>query len=568
MARKGVDKLTREWVRGPADQAAAAAGCRLDLERGQFVVDWIQKYCRLYEGERAGEPMILHDWQLDCTLRLFGWVTWSERWNRWIRRFRRASIWVPKKNKKSPTLAAWGLYLLCGDGEPGQKIYLAAKDGNQAREISGKHAIEMLTQSAALMSECTINKSSLQITHDPSRSIMKPLSSSNSKTQQAKEGLNGSVLIDETHVVDREFIDRISRAGISRSEPLQLEVSTAGNNPDSYGKSQFDRAVQVEAGTITDQGLFVAIHAAPQDLDAATLDEDPLKYGTLANPAMGHTVYPEEFLDDYARSKVSMSDLASFCMYRLNIWQKTSNPFLKAGDWDACREEFTEEDLVGQTCVAGLDLSQTQDMTALALIFPGDDGESVRVLPYFWLPEDTAKELNHLVPFLQWADEGWLELTPGSVVDYGYVRSRFRDLAQKFIIQRLGYDRTYAEETTQNLAEGVMDANGNVIEEGTGIERIIVPQTILSLAGPTARFERLVIAGILHHNGHPILTWQAGHVQVWKDRNNNKRPVKPSSHDVKKIDGIIAIVNGLAVMSSESDTGPSVYETRGVVRIG
>src|SRR5262249_8851195 len=314
-----------------------------------------------------------------------------------------------------------GLYLLCGDGEPGQKVFLGAKDGMQAREIAGKHAVEMMLASPELLSECRLNKTTKQITHLPTKSVLVPLSSSNQRHQQSKEGLNGSILIDECHVVDRDFIRRISRAGISRSEPLHIEVSTAGNDPDSYGKERFDYARQVEAGTREDSELFVAIYAAPQDIADSEIEADPLKYAKAANPALGHTVDAEELLADYQKSKRSMQALADFKMYRLNVWQRSSNPWLKASDWDNCREDFTEESLVGQVCWAGLDLSRTREMSALVLVF-AEPEEVFRILPYFWLPEERAKELDHLFPMLTWARGGHLELTPGNVLDYGFIR--------------------------------------------------------------------------------------------------------------------------------------------------
>jgi hypothetical protein len=169
-----VDPITQAWIRNASDVKAAAVGCRFNVERGSYTVFWVERYCRLYEGESfAGLPMILAgchdcgtydlpsaieldewedpakevyaerarryaecvraghalDWQYECTMRLYGWERYSERWKQWIRRFRDGSLWMPKKNKKSPTLAAWGIYLLCGDGEPGQKVFPCAKDG-------------------------------------------------------------------------------------------------------------------------------------------------------------------------------------------------------------------------------------------------------------------------------------------------------------------------------------------------------------------------------------------------------------------------------------------------------
>jgi phage terminase large subunit-like protein len=565
--RKGIDKATRSWIRTPGDELAAKEGCRFDPETGHFVVEWIQRYCRLYEGEAAGQNMELRDWQLEATMRLFGWVRWSDRWKRWVRRFTQASIWVPKKNKKSPTLAAWGLYLLCGDGEQGQKVFLAAKDGTQAREIAGKHALEMLMQSEELSAECTINRSLMQITHEPSRSVMRPLSSSNSKTQESKEGLNGSVLIDETHVVDREFVDRISRAGISRAEPLHLEVSTAGNNPDGYGKSRFDYAVSVLDGRMHDPRLFVMAFTAPQDLADKDLDADPAKYGKMANPAWGHTIDPEEYLDDYRRSRTSLTSLGNFKMYRLNVWQGAASPWLKQGDWAACTTAFTADDLAGRECYAGLDLSRTQDMSSLVLMFPDDDG-GAHVLPFFWLPEDTARELNSKVAFLEWAKSGHLLLTPGNVVDYGFIKGTIRELAARYKILELAYDQKYAEELTQSIEQGQVGRDGQVIEEALGITRVVIPQTIMALTGPTKEFERYVLGKLLRHNGHPILAWQAGHVQVRTDANANIRPVKPKPNDIRKVDGIVASIMAMSrMMLRAPKQKTSIYERRGLIEI-
>lgn len=589
-----IDAATQAWIRNKSDEAAAANGCTFDVERAVFVVNWIESVCRLYEGEWAGQPLILRgcldcgydlqgvdgaerarrhcecvaaghqvDWQYECVMRLFGWVRWSEKWKRLIRRFVQASIWVCKKNKKTPTLAAIGLYLLAGDGEQGQKVFLAAKNGKQARELAGKHIIEMVRACPDLAppdGECTINQSTKQVTHEESRSILVPLSSENTRTQQANEGLNGSVLIDETHVVDRDFIGRISRAGISRSEPLQIEVSTAGDDQDGYGKERFDRAVAVMNGIFDEQELFAAVYAAPQDLNDADLDADPLKYGRMANPAMGHTVEAEEFLRDYRTSRAkSLYDFLLFKKYRLNVWSHSANPWLEAGDWQASQQQYGETDLEGMECYAGLDLSRVWDMSALVLCFPWAKGE-YRLLSYFWLPRETAERKSDVVPFTQWAKEGLLTLTPGDDIDYGFIKGTIRKLAKRFKIRKLRYDPTYANELTQSLEQGQTDETGKAIEQGiAGLVREPFLQTLMNFTVPTKDFERLLKAKKLHHNGHKILTWQSGHVHVYRDSNGNIRPVKPKD-GVKKIDGIVAAIQALSgAMDKTTTPAPTYY---------
>jgi len=285
------------------------------------------------------------------------------------------------------------------------------------------------------------------------------------------------------------------------------------------------------------------------------LDADSVRYGKLANPAWGHTVGEEEYLADYNESKVSIHSLADFKMYRLNLWQRSTNPWLRPDDWAACQANYGEADLYGCACGGGLDLSKTQDMTAFSLVFPDDEDEdedrACKVLVWYWLPEAVIEQRGHEVSYAQWQADGWLRVIPGSVIDYSFVERDVVEILEQFDVRALAYDKKYAHEFTQRLKE----------QHGYDGELYEFPQTIMAFAGPTAMLERLVIAGKWQHNGNPITTWQAGHVEVWADANDNIRPVKPPHGDVKKIDGIVASI--MALDASLRMPQPSPYETRG-----
>lgn len=585
--------ITAAWTRNASDELAVKNGCWFNPLKGAYAVWWIERYCRLYEGARAGEPLILRgchecgeygievpqewndeaedacllraakyaecvaaghatDWQYDCTMRVFGWVKWSAQWKRWLRRFRESTIFIAKKNKKSPTLSAWASYMLIGDEEPGQKCFLAAKDGEQARQNTAKHAINMFRQSEELMECCTINKTLNLIRHEPTLSEMYPLSSDNERTQKSKEGLNGSVFVDEVHVVDREFVARISRAGISRAEPLFAEFSTAGNDPMAYGKDRFDLAERVINGTEERQSLFAAIYAASQDLKDEDLAADPLKWGRIANPAMGHTVDPEEYLDDYKNSCTKPSSLAEFKMYRLNIWQASSSPFLRMADWQACRRDYSEAELLGRPCCAGLDLALKWDVSAFVLVFPWEDDEQgekqFRIIPRMWLPRDRAHTMRDKVPWENYAQRGWITLTDGDVADFPLIRREINEACDKYDVQVINYDDRFAEAFCQELQD----------EDGLPVQDFA--QTPRNYNEPTFMLERLTIAGRLHHPGNGVLDWMAGNMTIKKGM-----PAKPDSENYKKIDGMTALIMGLAGCLNVQESPLSVYdrESRG-----
>ena len=584
-----MDEITSRWVRNESDRLAFANGCWFDVSRGANAVWWIERYCRLYEGEWAGQNVLLRsgcpevdnqildeweeggheksiqraaaysdwiascgspDWQYECTMRMFGWVRNSARWNRVIRRFNAASIWIPKKQKKSPTLAAWGVYLTCGDGEQGAKCFGGAKDGNQA-VISMAHALAMVEQSPELSSECKVNKNEKSIEHIPTRSKYKPLSSANERTKTSKEGINGNVLIDETHVVDRDFIKIISRAGISRAEPFHIEVSTAGNNPDGYGKERQDYARQVVCGAEKNDQLFVAIYEAPQTLSDTDLAIDPVRYGKLANPAWGHTAHEEEYLADYNESKRTISGLADFKMYRLNIWQHTANQWLRLDQWLKCGSSFVIEDFLGKTASLGLDLSKTRDMSALSISIPV--GDKVQLFVRLWMTESYIEANSDKAAFKQWVDEGHLRMIPGDTIQEAFIRDEFALLCKQFDVRVLVKDRSFAADFT----EWAEREYGKVLQ-------IDYPQNAQMMEKPIDDFEAAVIEGSLIHGNNLCLNWQAGHASVQENSRGFRIIRKPKRDDYRKVDGMVA-----SVMShwgtKHLPKKTSVYRRRGVL---
>ena len=539
------DKITKSWIRDASDEYAISKGCWFDEDRGNFVVKWMYDYLRLYEGEAAGQPLELLDWAYDVTMRMFGWVRQSDEWGKTIRRFRKACIYISKKNGKSPTLAGWCVYMCCGDGVMGQKCFPTAKDGSQIKENVGRHIFEMVRQSEALSSECTINKMKASVFHEPTRSLILPLSSDNIRTQKSKEGLNGSVFVDETHVVDKAHMRRISRAGISRPEPLQIEVSTAGDEPESYGYGRFQYAEGIASGVNKDIETLSSIWAAPQDLKDEELLANPEKYAKMANPAFGKTVMLSEWKHDLETSKATPSDLADFKMYRLNIWQQSASPWISVHDWDACPSEDTELEQWTDT-FGGLDLSRVTDLTAVIMYQP----KLHKLRGHYWCPRDRALELSkkHEIPLLLWADQGWLTLCEGRTIDRSDIHEYLEEVEQTLEIRYMGYDKWNADDTVKYC------------ETELGWEMVEVSQGMSSMCGPTKALRDLIMDVELDHSNDPVLRWMFQNVSVERDKHGNEAPIKAPGGVRKHIDGIVAAIMSIKVAMAEGEEGEIEYE--------
>lgn len=549
------DEVTKRWMRDASDELAVRNGCWFDEARGQFVVDWFRDYLRFYEGECAGQPfdLTVMPWQYELVMRLFGWVRNSEEWGRVIRRFRKLSFWGAKKNGKSPLLAGLCCYLAFGDGEMGQKVFPTARDGLQIKENVVRHIHEMIRQSAELSSECKLNKTTGSVFHNPTRSLILPLSSDNVATQKAKEGLNGSIAVDEVHVVDKQHMRRISRAGISRAEPLHMEASTAGNEPESYGYGRFTYAQGVIDGRHQDDQTLAVIYAAPQDVNDAEIHADPSKFGKMANPSWGHTVKQSEFLSDYEASKKSVSDFADFKMYRLNIWQQSASPWLSVHDWAACpavEGELPET----EATFAGLDLSRKIDLTAWVLFQPGDPP---RCCGHYWCPRQRAEELSSQfeIPLLDWAEQGWVTLVNRRGIDYDAVIQRIDADVKRYAISHIGFDPYNSDQVVKHC------------EENLDCQMVEVRQGIPSLSAPTKELELMVVESQLDHRCDPVLAWMIGNTSIRSDENGNIKPLKAVGGVRKHIDGVVALIMAKYMAMANPDAGRSIYDTPGALAL-
>mgnify|MGYP003132463392 CR=1 FL=1 len=563
-----------QYIRSEADEQAALAGYYFDQARADHVVNFARHYLQL-SGEYEGRPFEPIDWQVDGLMApLYGWVIDSEEYGRTIRRFRRAYVQVPKKNGKSP-IGYWvALYHLVADGRniKGARVYSASTDKEQASIVHGD-AINAVDASPKLRKILRTNATAKNIYCTRTNGFYRVLSSS----PRRNEGWNASAIVaDELHKwYGRQLWDALKWAFATRAEPMLFSISTAGDDEESICFEVYEYAKAILDGDVVDFQFFPLIYE-PDDEDDP--DSEATWYKT--NPSLGHHLKLSTFKADYEEAKMSPGLFASWKQLRLNYWQTGGEPWIAHELWNAgkkkraaakkridCFEDFSEADLAGCDCWAGLDLSLTDDLSACALIFPNESALSIacnhpipdetpagwqdsdehkqalaiaddkevkfRVLVKYWLPEQTAARTKKQTRYWDWAEAGWLTLTEGSEVDFDHIRADIAQLAETYTLNQLIYDPMFGAYLTQRLE----------LEEG--IERQPFKQTLAQFTLPTAILERLIMQGRILHNGNPVLDWNLKNTKV-KSTEAGMKPIKPVRGSIKKIDGIIATIQGLA----------------------
>lgn len=526
-------KAAPKKPRGPAwkRRPEYVAGYTFEQERADRVVKFVQQFVTMTSGRKfAGKPMQLMPWQIhDIIEPIYGWVD-----DQGLRRYRRAAIFVSKKNGKSSLMAALVLYHLLADGEPGAAVFGAAVDRIQAGVIYRSVAASVRAN-PELARALEVIDSRSTIVHRPTASRYTCLAADSWRA----EGIDASaVVIDELHAHRKpDLVQALTYAGAARAQPLVVAISTAGESRNGIGYQWYQDARLVEASPEANPTFFGKIYEAKED-DARGLDSPDVWRD--ANPSLGVTISEKDFANDYADSLTSGTKRTSFIRYRLGIWAQADARWFHGDDWAKCGREPLEP-LAGRPCWVGVDLASNLDMTSAAFVFREQDG-SYAVEWKYWVPSETVGDrVREGIPYDTWIREGWVTVTDGHRLDHEAVARDIVAYGESHEIRGVGVDPWQA---------GALET----LLQREGIEVKSVAQRTAYLNAPCKLLEALVVEGRLRHGANPVAAWNANNVCVYTDPTGMIKPDKAKSGE--KIDGIAALVNALALASTDdAETG-------------
>ena len=533
--------------RTPKKSASSAdpGGFWFDAEAADRAVDFCSTYLRHVKGEWAGQKFVLAAWQRDFVRDLFGWKRPDG-----TRKYRKALIFVGRKNGKTMLGAAIALYLLLADREPGAEVYSVAADRDQAAIMfdTGKSMVEL---EPALSKRCEIYRRSIVV---PSTASSYHVLSADAPTKHGKNA--HGVLFDELHAQpNRELYDVMKTSQGARRQPLFLMFTTAGYDRKSVCFEEYEYACKVRDGIIVDDTYLPAIFEMGKDADWT--DAEAWK---ASNPNLGISPKLEFLQEECKRAQESPAYQNTFRMLYGNQWVEQAERLIDIALWDRGKDPWwpaslgpgvpgsAEESLRGRECYAGLDLARVSDLSAMALVFPPvDEGERWKVLMRFWVPLDDVHKRVHRdrVPYDVWIRDGHIKTTPGNVTDFAFIEHEILEVSRDYDLREVAYDRTFADSLTQRLTDD-------------GVPMVEFGQGYLSMAAPMAELMRLLKGTELQHGGNPVLRWNASNLSAKLDPAGNLKPDKEKS--TERIDGIVALVMGIG-RAMVRDAG-SVYNER------
>ncbi len=489
-----------------------------ELDPGERAVQFINQL-KHTKGGWAGKSFELRPWQENDIIRpLFGTIRPDG-----LRQYRTCYVEMPRKNGKTELAAGVALYLFLADGEPGAEVYSAAIDRDQASLVFNA-AASMVRASAPLNRSVNIIDSRRTMARVDSNSFYRAIPADSA----GRHGYNAhGVVYDELHAApNRELWDVLTTSTGARRQPVIFVITTAGHDRNSICWELHDYAIKVRDGIIEDPTFLPVIYAAEQDDDWT---DEAVWY--KANPALGDFRHIDEMAAFANKAKEAPGNQNAFRQLYLDQWTEQEQRWLDLGVYDENGGEVDRQSLVGKDCYAGLDLASTQDICALELFFPDEDGGG-DWLHFYFVPEEGSqlRSRRDRVPYPLWAEQGFLVETAGEIVDYNFIRKTLNDLVDEgFMIREIGYDRFGATQLVTDL-------------QSDGFTCFPISQSFASLGPPTREFEKRLLERKFRGLGetNPVTRWAASNEAVDTDIYGNIKPSKKHSHE--RIDPIAAMV--------------------------
>lgn len=401
---------------------------------------------RLDGSSLKGEPFLLEPFHKFIIFNLLGFY----RAGTYIRRFKEAFIYIPRKNIKTSFAAAlaWGLSIL--EMKSGSKCYIVGAAQKQALE-----SFNFILYNVRKMGE----EGSFRILdNNQEHSISREFSDGSIFIQalaanpDKQDSLNCNIAIaDEMHAYkNAKQYDIIKEAMRAYTNKLMIGITTAGDDMTSFCYNRLQYCKKVLDGTVENEQYFIFLCEADAD-ENGDVDFTNPKVHAMANPAYGVSIRPDDILND---AMIALNDpqmRKDFLSKSLNVYTSSTRAYFNIEEFRRSDEQYgwTLDELARLPIewYGGADLSRLHDLTAAALYgtYKGVD----IIVSHAWFPVVAArvKAEEDNIPLFGWKDDGWLDMCNDATVNHADVVKWFMDMRKKgFRIKQVGHDRKFCRE--------------------------------------------------------------------------------------------------------------------------
>lgn len=411
-----------------------------DGKKARRAIRFIENYCHHSKGRN--DLIKLELWEKAFVSTLFGIVD-----DKGLRQFREILLVVGRKNGKSLIAASIMDVAAFVDGEYGAEIYCLAPKLEQAEIVY--NCFWQMTQAEPETKQLIRSRKSDYFIED-TNSTIKKIAFNHKKS----DGFNPHVVVcDEVASwvgeAGKKQYEVMKSALGARRQPMILSCTTSGYVNGGIYDELILRATRFLRGDSKEKRFLPVLYMI-DDIEKWN-DINEIK---KSMPNLGVSVTYDYILEEIAVAEGSLSKRAEFICKYCNLKQNSSTAWIsakvveKAGGDPVTMERFNHH-----YCVAGVDLSQTTDLTSACLVI--EDNDELFVLSHFWLPSEKLSDAiaRDGLPYDEYIQKGWLSLAGENFVDYKAVYAWLVQAVEqyKLLPLKVGYDRYSSQYLVQDL---------------------------------------------------------------------------------------------------------------------
>lgn len=451
------------------------------------------------------------------------------------RRYEIGLLEIARKNFKTYTVATIFIILMLTEPRFAE-FFSVAPDGALSRQI--REAISQTLRSSPLVYEYKGNKrfKILRdcITFKPKSSTYVPLSYSTSRMDGR---LPSAFCADEVGALPTSYAVEAMKSGqLNILNKLGFIISTKYPTIDNPFEDEVAYAKKVLDGIAEDDALFALLYE-PDDTKDWMTDDLVMRQ---ANPV---SLEIPEIWEDLKKKRAYAIAVESarenFLTKHCNIIYQGqgTETFIDVADVQACK--VANIDWRGRVVYLGLDLSETNDNTAVAMVAADDDGNILADV-FAFVPEGRIPEKNayEKIDYNEFVRAGKCIACGDRVIDYNVVEDFILGIEEKYgvQVQAIGYDRWNALSTAQKL-------------EGAGYNTVEIRQHSSVLHPPTKLLKEKILCGEFEYADNKLLEINFQNARCSYDTNKNMYVHKKKSKG--KVDMVVSLINAVYLLQQD-----------------
>lgn len=353
--------------------------------------------------------------------------------------------------------------------------------------------------------------------------------------------LANAFLADEAGAMDAYPIEAMRSSQITLKSKLGIIISTQYPNDGNAMIDEIDIAKKTLDGLLDNARRFALLYEPDDELLTNDQWENNDFVIYQANPvAVNNKDVFNAIRDMRAMAVLYENKRENFLCKHCNIKYKGLGVegYVDINKVKACRIEDNPNWWRGRRVYLGMDLSQTDDNTAVAMVTEEDGVIYAKVWGFVPADKVTYKSKKEGVDYKRLIAQGVCFACGDEVIGYDFVEQFILELQDKLgvVIVQVGYDRYNAISTVQKL-------------EAAGIECVEVRQHSSVLHSPTKLLQEKILSRKFAYNENRMLEINFENARCTEDTNRNKYVNKKRS--AGKVDMVVAIINGVYLQEQE-----------------